>query len=185
MGHVARRVAAPVVSCCCAQCHNPPFTIQKLYRDTPLWPGRTHACCRSPLSAGRLCRERCWPCRRALLRSPMPLLGRITPLGARPVLLCHDTICCIVTQHKKWAVAHSTSTAPLFFFFTSSSRAKNIYFNFFFYFTYCKTNKKKKKFPQHFFFIPPIASLLLLRCSSLTLQTTKIYKLAVYIYFTM
>ena len=39
-----------------------------------------------------------------------------TPLRAC-VLLCHDTVCCIVTKPGNWAVAHSSSCN--FFFFTS------------------------------------------------------------------
>ena len=81
--------------------------------------------------------------------------------------LCHDTICCIVTQHQKWAVAHSSSTAPFFFFsfsfifffhlfyslqdhkkkkklFISSIEPKIFTIIFFSYFTLCKTPEKKK-----------------------------------------
>ena len=73
---------------------------------------------RLPLRANR-------PCRSAA--------DRVAPPGARPALLCHDTICCIVTQHQKWAVAHPVvSSAPFFFFFICSTHCKTTKFFFFF-----------------------------------------------------
>ena len=67
-------------------------------------------------------------------------LGRIVavswpyhgPLAARPAQLCHDTICCIVTQHKL-KMGNSPFQSPLrkFFFFLISF--------FFPLFTYWKT----------------------------------------------
>ena len=39
------------------------------------------------------------------------------PLAAPSVLLCHDTVCCMLTKPGNWAVAHSSSCN--FFFSTS------------------------------------------------------------------
>ena len=96
-----------------------PVTIQNLYHDTPLLPGPARALQLTP-ARNQLCRARFWlcckPCCNALLRAC--------------ALLCHDTICYIVTQHKKWAITH---LAPLHIFFPLCS-------------TYWKTTKKKKNF---------------------------------------
>ena len=114
----------------------------------------------------------CWQCCGPLLRAP--------------TRLCHDTVCCILTQHHIWTVAHSsllfctffflfssyckTTKKNMFFFFKSSCRTlENYYFFFFSCFTYCKTSEKNSS--THYFFLLslPIAStnLLLPRCSGL------------------
>ena len=36
------------------------------------------------------------------------------------VLLCQDTVCCIVTKTRKWAIAHPTAFANIFFFICST-----------------------------------------------------------------
>ena len=43
--------------------------------------------------------------------------GLAARMAMRAQALCRDTICCIVTQHQKWAVTHSSSPTHLFFIF--------------------------------------------------------------------
>ena len=121
-----------------------------------------------------------------------PVVSHALLLCHRPLracaLLCHDTVCRIVTQYQKWAVAHPVASSTFFFFFHSFffplfyslqdhkffffhifSRTNIfiiIYFIFIF-FLVLHTMKLHKKISQHIFFIPPVASLLLLKCSSL------------------
>ena len=47
----------------------------------------------------------------------MPQHALAQPYCALAPLLCHDTICCIVTKTGKWTVAHPVACNPFFFLF--------------------------------------------------------------------
>ena len=81
-----------------------------------------YAPCRALHAVSRAARRvgRCTSCRalhalsRATLASTLPLGP--ARLAMHTQALCRDTICCIVTQHQKWALAHSNSPTPFFLF---------------------------------------------------------------------
>ena len=119
----------------------PSATIQFFVSRPTLWQGRSCARC-SPLRTGQPCRARGWPYRGPLLVVSQECSAvswlcpswPCTPLRAC-VLLCHDTVCCIVTKPGKWAVAHSSSCNFFFFhiiFFHCSSCCKTTKKNIFF-----------------------------------------------------
>ena len=115
------------LSCVVALYCRPLSRYKILHHDTPLVarpcvgaaarPCALAAACPCARAAARPCARagrvmaRCWPYCRAL--------GcRVAVPAARPnPTLCHDTICCIVTQIGKWAVAHPISCTffPPFF----------------------------------------------------------------------
>ena len=113
--HVSCRVAGHVEHKC-----RPPATIQIIVSLHTLWPSRAHTHCRSPrVQAGHVV-ARCWRCRE-------PCRTRYYSVGAPycvPLrvcaLLCHNTVCCIVTRHQKWAVAHPTASCTFFFSLVAS-----------------------------------------------------------------
>ena len=154
------RTRCRVARCCAVSQHKNRVTIQK--------PCHAHyyvvsrARCRLPLLAGQA----------------------VSFLGARLHPACRDTIHFVATKTGKWAVAHSSFISCTFFFFFSNLLVEHqkiiVIFS---YFTYCKTNRKI--FLNIFFFQNlPIASTkpTTLRCSSLTLQTTKKYINLLFIY---
>ena len=64
------------------------------------------------------------------------------PLAAPSVLLCHDTVCCIVTKPGNWAVAHSNSCNFLFFFsFVHLLENPKFFFNYKYIFFIFQLNK--------------------------------------------
>ena len=90
--------------------HAAPIATQNLCHDTK--PHLARTACRvvqALLRVGWPCRT--WPCTRCCAQA-----GHVAPGHARSATLCHDTVCCIVTQHQKWAVAHSSFIFCTFFF---------------------------------------------------------------------
>ena len=55
-----------------------------------------------------------------------------------PTRLCHDTVYCIVTQNREWAVAHPVASDQVFFSIhaTEKTTQKNIFFILFFIFLF-------------------------------------------------
>ena len=117
-----------IAACLIALCHDTKICIATHPR------GRA-ACarCRSPLRAGRPCRSALLAVLQLCCAPPACTRSIVSRPGARPALLCHDTICCIVTQHQKWAVAHPNSTALFFFTHFFSFVLLTARSNFFFF----------------------------------------------------
>ena len=74
------------------------------------------------------------------------------PLAAPSVILCHDTVCCIVTKPGNWAVAHSSSCNFFFFSFFL------FIFSFFFSFVHLLENPKKIFIIYIYIFFFPFSS---------------------------
>ena len=98
-------------------------------RHTPLARPLTRALGRIACTTRRIV-----PHAQSCVAEPWPYRG---PSLARPCLLCHNTLCCIVTKPGNWAVAHPSSCKFFFshIFFPDSSywktTKKNIYYIFF------------------------------------------------------
>ena len=107
------------------------------YRDTNVAPSqpRYNFCIATQLPSkrtarrvarapGRIagCQAVSWPCRgllhRVVVRPCAPLRIASQPC---PALLCHDTICCIMTQHKLKMGSNPFQTLLFFFFFFFTS----------------------------------------------------------------
>ena len=82
-----------------------------LYHDSP-----ANKACHTPLCAdGRVVAHA-----GRIVTHARSCRGRVLPVHARLLrALCHDTVYCIVTQNKKWAVAQPISSTSIFFFFFS------------------------------------------------------------------
>ena len=114
----AARTVCCVVALCCARTllvvsrpkRLPPVTIQNLYRDLPQRPDHGQA------RAGRPCSGASWPYSHGRVAASCCALAPARSYHGLTSLLCHDTICCIVTKTEKWEVAHPAACNPFFFF---------------------------------------------------------------------
>ena len=120
--------------------HNPAAK-PRAYHDTPIRIATQSLNSQALASTGLPCRKPCWPCRGPVVAVSWPLLIMsqgcivVVPcLSLRALArLCHDTVLCIVTQNKEWAVAHPVASDQVFFFSLSyywktSQKKQNIYF---------------------------------------------------------
>ena len=127
--------------CCAILRHkrSPLTTIQFLV--SRLTPDQVmHVCAhRSPLRPGRPCRGDV-SCTWLVVSQPCcaPQHAPARSYHGLVLLLCHNTICCIVTKAGKWAVAHPVARKPFSFSFFS-------FFFTHFFFSFCSTYWKTTK----------------------------------------